>query len=280
VSAPAIPDLLVSHWQLMPALDAEAAAVAALYLLGTTRVRGRWPVRRTLSFMAGLGCVLLALQSGLDAYDDQLLTVHMVQHLLLLLPAPLLLLLGRPVILLLRMLRGGARAKLASGLNRTRPLTHPVICLAVFYLAVVGTHVPAFFDAALAHPLVHGLMHAAFLGAGLLFAWPLLGDPVPSRRLGGVQSLVYVIASMPSCALVGGYLNRDPTVLYAPYAAAAHALGINAVDNQQYAGALMWVGAHLVLAALALSTMLVGLLAEERLQKALDAVQTRRTALS
>jgi putative copper resistance protein D len=275
VSGPAIPDLLVSHWQPSWSLDAAAVAVAALYLRGTGLVRGRWPARRTASFLAGVGCVLVALQSGLDAYGDRLLTVHMVQHLLLLLPAPLLLLFGRPVILVLRALRGSARARLLRGLNRTRPLAHPLVCLAMFYLVVVGTHVPAFFDAALAHPLVHELMHALYLGSGLLFLWPLIGDPVPTRRLGGLGSLAYVIASMPSCALVGGYLNRAPTVIYAPYAAAAHSLGVSAVDNQQHAGALMWVGAHLILATLALTTMLLGLLAEERRQKALDGVQAR-----
>lgn len=106
MSVPAIPDLLVSHWQPSVPLDLEAACVAAAYLIATTRVRAHWPVRRTASFLAGIACILVALQSGIGAYDDQLLTVHMVQHLILLLPAPLLLLLGRPVVLLLRVLGG------------------------------------------------------------------------------------------------------------------------------------------------------------------------------
>ena len=275
MSAPAIPDLLVSHWQFVPLLDAEAAVVALAYLFGTTRVRGHWPVRRTVAFLAGIACILLALQSGLDAYDDQLLTVHMVQHLLLLLPAPLLLLLGRPVVLLLRVLRGGARAKLGRALTRTRGLAHPIVCVVVFYAVVIGTHVPAFFDAALRHPAVHFLMHALFLAGGLLFLWPLVGENVTARRMGGVASLAYVIAAMPSCALVGGYLNRLPYVEYAPYGPAAHALGVNPVANEQYAGALMWVGAHVFMATLALSAMLAGLLAEERRQQARDAFEAR-----
>ncbi len=276
MSAPAIPELLVSHWQLSISLDAEAAGVAVAYLIGTTRVRGRWPMRRTASFLAGIGCILIALQSGIGTYDDQLLTVHMVQHLILLLPAPLLLLVGRPVVLLLRALRGGARARLGRALIRAKPLAHPVLCVAVFYLVVVGTHVPAVFDAALAHPAVHELMHALYLFAGLLFLWPLVGENVTARRLGGVASLAYVIAAMPSCALVGGYLNRLPTVEYHPYAASAHALGLDAVANQQYAGALMWVGAHLFMATLALATMMLGLVAEERRQKARDSVLAAR----
>ena len=80
---------------------------------------------------------------------------------------------------------------------------------------------------------------------------------------------------MPSCALVGGYLNRLPTVEYHPYAAAAHALGVNAVSNQQHAGALMWVGAHVFMATLALVTMMLGLVAEERRQRARDRFEAR-----
>jgi cytochrome c oxidase assembly factor CtaG len=118
-------------------------------------------------------------------------------------------------------------------------------------------------------------MHVSYLVAGLLFLWPIVGETITARRLGGVASLAYVIAAMPSCALVGGYLNRLPFAEYHPYAAAAHALGINAVDNQQYAGAVMWVGAHLFMATLALSTMMLGLLAEERRQKARDAFEAR-----
>ena len=199
----------------------------------------------------------------------------MVQHLLLLLPAPMLLLLGRPVVLTLRVLRGRPRARLARALTRLRPLAHPVICVAVFYAVVVGTHVPAFFNAAVAHPVVHELMHGLYLGAGLLFLWPLMGENVTARRMGGVASLAYVISAMPSCALVGGYLNRLPYVEYHAYAAAGHALGVNPVSNEQYAGALMWVGAHLFMAALALVTMLTGLLAEERRQQARDAFDAR-----
>src|SRR2546429_14061 len=74
------------------ALEGGAAAYACLYAWGTVRTRARGPAWRTASFMAGIVTVLLALQSGLDTYDDRLLSVHMVQHMLLLLLAPLLLL--------------------------------------------------------------------------------------------------------------------------------------------------------------------------------------------
>ena len=86
-----------------------------LYLLATRRVRRGWPLPRSVSFMAGLGCLLVALESGLDSYDDSLLSVHMVQHLVLLELVPVLLLGGQPVLLALRVLPSAGRRTLASG---------------------------------------------------------------------------------------------------------------------------------------------------------------------
>ena len=82
-------------------------------------------MRRTASFLAGIATVVIALQSGIDAFDDQLLSIHMVQHMCLLLVAPLLLLGGRPLILVLRALPGRRRRALARGLTRARPYTKP-----------------------------------------------------------------------------------------------------------------------------------------------------------
>jgi cytochrome c oxidase assembly factor CtaG len=265
------PQLLVSHWHTAWSLDAEAAIAVILYLWGAVRVRGGWPWRRTLSFLAGVGCVVVALQSGFDAFDDRLLSAHMVQHVLLLLPAPLALLCGRPVTLVLRLLAPERRAKVGSALAGSRRLAHPLLCLAVFYAVVLGTHIPAVFDAALKHPAIHYAQHVLYLAGGMLFLWPVVGDPASSKRLSGLAIFGYIVASMPACALVGAYLNRAPSLVYAAYGPPAHALGISALNDQAQAGAIMWVGAHMILVALALWCMLSSIRAEERRQRALDA---------
>ncbi len=272
MSAPSLPNLLVSHWQPTWPLEAEAALAIALYLVGVTRVRGGWPRWRTGSFLAGVAVVLIALQSGIDAYDDQLLSVHMVQHMLLLMLAPVLVLGGAPTALALRALRAGQRRAFARGLARARPLARPWVCLAAFDAVVLATHLPWFYDATLRHPFLHDGEHAAYLAVGLVLWWPLLdSDPVRSHRLGGLGRLVYVLAAMPAMALIGAYLNRDPTLAYAPYAAAAHRLGVNAVVDQQQAGAIMWVAGSLVLVAVGLWASIDALLDEERRQRVREA---------
>ncbi len=269
MSAPALAQLLVSHWHLSGALVTEAAIVAGIYVWAAVRRARRWPIGRTVSFLAGVGCVLVALGSGLDTDDDRLLSAHMVQHMLLLMLAPLLLLGGRPVILALRALPPPGRMRLMAVVGHLRTLTRPLIAVPLFYLVVIATHVPGFYDATLSHPVLHDAEHILYLLAGLLLFWPLLdGDPVPAHRLGGVGRLVYMLAAMPAMAIVGAYLNRHVPLVYSPYGAAGRALGVNALDDQFQAGAIMWVAGDLFMAAVGLWSALAAMMADERRQQA------------
>jgi putative membrane protein len=272
VIAPSLPSLLVSHWHPSGVPDLIAAAAAALYVGGTARIRTRWPLPRTAAFLAGLGCTLVATDSGIGAYDDRLLSVHMVQHMLLLLVAPLLLLAGRPVILALRALPARRRRALAAVLYRLTTVARPAVCLATFSVVLVVTHFPAFYDATVGHPAVHEAEHALYLIAGLLLWWPLLdADPVPAHRLSGLGRLVYLLATMPVMAIVGAYLNRHPTLVYPPYGPPDRAMGISAVVNQQQAGAIMWVAGSAIVIAMGLWMTIAALVAEERRQQAREA---------
>jgi putative membrane protein len=272
MNAPTLPSLLVSHWDLTWSLAAPAAASVLLYLWATGRVRGRWPRRRTVSFLAGVGCVLVALASGLDAYDDRLLSVHMVQHMLLLLLAPLLLLGGRPLVVTLRALPPAGRRRLVSALAIARPLTGPIPALCAFGAVLVLTHLASFYDATLRHPALHDLEHALYVLAGLLLLSPLLdGDPAPAHRLGGLGRLVYVIAAMVPMALIGAYLNRHAAIAYPAYGPPARALGVDAVGDQAQAGAIMWVAGNTAMVLIGLWAALAAMRAEERRQQARDA---------
>src|SRR5262249_60775194 len=105
VAAPSAPswNVLVTDWSLDVAFPFVVAA-AALYVIGVRRLhaRGRpWPGGRTAAFLSGLAVVLVATESGVAAYDRVLFSLHIGQHLLLGMVAPLLLVLGAPVTLAL-----------------------------------------------------------------------------------------------------------------------------------------------------------------------------------
>ncbi|MBV8218548.1 MAG: cytochrome c oxidase assembly protein [Solirubrobacterales bacterium] len=270
MSAPSLPSLLATHWTLSASVVAPAAGATLLYGLAA---RGRhWPALRTASFLAGIGVVLVALQSGIDTYDAQLLSDHMVQHLLLLVVAPPLLLGGRPVILALRALPPVPRRRFAKALDLGRRFTGPIASLALFTAVILLTHLPSFYDATLRHPALHDLEHALYIVAGVLMWSPLLdGDPVPRHRLGGIGKLVYLIVAMMPMALIGAYLNRHATLVYPPYGPPARTFGISALYDQAQAGAIMWVAGGVIMTAVGLWAAVAAMVAEERRQVAREA---------
>ena len=269
MSTPDLLALLWRHWQPSFGLDVQGACLGLLYLLAARRVRHGWPALRTASFLLGIACALIALQSGLDTLDTRLLSAHMIQHLLLIEVAPLLLLGGRPALLALQALPPSRRPALAGALRRLQPLTGAVPCLIVYSTVVLGTHVPAVQDATARSPLLHEAEHAGYLLAGLLLWWPMVdGDPVPAHRLSGFGRLVYAMAAMAPMELLGAYLNRQTDVVYSVYAASAHALHISAVVDQQRAGAIMWAGSGMIMVIVGVWQALAALVAEERRQQA------------
>src|SRR5882762_2891566 len=72
-----------------------------VYLRGWLSLRSRSvniiPAWRAPSFLIGIFLIWVALGSPLAAFDEELLTVHMIQHVLLMTLAPPLVLLGAPI---------------------------------------------------------------------------------------------------------------------------------------------------------------------------------------
>jgi len=159
---------------------------------------------------------------------------------------------------------------------RARRVASPAACLLLFAIIVVGSHLPVVFDATIRHQTLHDLEHGAYLIAGLAMWWPIHGDPEPRRRLGTIGALLYVTAAMLPMAVIGAFLNRDPTLFYRDYAGPARELGISAVLNQQQAGAIMWVAGTTLMAAVGLAAVLSSMLAAERRQRARELHEVAR----
>jgi putative copper resistance protein D len=248
-------------WPLDPLPIIAALAAAVAYLLAWRVVNARHPASpmrtwRLAAWLGGLFAILVALDSPIDSLAEQLLAVHMVQHLLLTMVAPPLLAMGAPVLLLLRISRPGLRAGMILPLLHSRllrvagsPLTGWLLFTVVMWVA----HFTPLFEAALEDERIHVLEHATFLLSGCLFWWPLVGaDPMPGRLRFGPR-LVYALAQMPVMAAVGLVIYFAPTVLYSHYRVTAPAAGLDPRVDQQIGGLVMWaVGDVVMLGAIAL----------------------------
>jgi putative copper resistance protein D len=245
----------LATWSGEPVPWIAVVAAAAAYLFAVLRVNGghpRVPVPtwRVAAWLAGLATILVALSSALDVYADDLLSVHMVQHLLLAMVAPPLLALGAPVTLLLRVLSPSARRRLALPVLHSRAvrvLAAPLVAWVLFAAVMALTHFTPLYEAALENPTIHMAEHALFLGAGLLFWLPAVAaDPIP-RRLGYGARMVYLGLQMPLNAAVGLAIYFAPVVLYARYATGDRSWGPDPLTDQQIGGVLMWGVGDLIL---------------------------------
>src|SRR5262245_28847633 len=245
-------ETIFRSWQPDYGAPAVLLLTGALYSRGWRRLRRLRPREfgpaRLASFLSGIAAILLAIASPLDAFTGLLLTAHMVQHLLLLMVAPPLILYGAPYLPILRglparVLKHGAGPFLASpGLLRFgRRLTHPLVCWLTFTITSLTWHAPEFYELALRSPFWHEVEHLCFLGAALLFWWPVI-QPWPSRARWPRWTMIpyLFLADFQNTALAAFLIFYD-RVIYPSYAAAPRLLNLSPLDDQAAAGAVMWV---------------------------------------
>ena len=196
-----------------------------------------------LAFAGGMLALLAALVTPIDGLgEDYLFSAHMFQHVLLGDIAPLLLLLSLSRVILRPVTRRLMRVERALG-----PLASPVTAIVLWLGTMYLWHIPALYDAAIQHPLVHALEHLSFFAAGIALWWPLV-QPIPMRRgLTGLQPLAYIAGAKGGLAALGLVLAWSSTAFYPFYEDAPRIWGLTAVEDQNVAGVIMMVEQSLTL---------------------------------
>ncbi len=246
-----------TEWELVTWATLLIVVTTGLYVWGVVRLHRRgdhWPVGRTLSFiLVGMGSAVLATASGLAVYDDTLLSVHMVQHMLLAMVVPLAMALGAPITLALRTLPRRPRRWLLVALHSrvARVLSFPPLTFALFVLTPWALYFTGWYTATLHSNYLHELTHFHMVLIGCLFFWPLVGvDPVPGRISYPARMLLVVltlpfhafmgVTIMAQKELIGGRwypeLHEGPMGAWLP---TAHA-------DQQLAGGILWSAGDVV----------------------------------
>jgi cytochrome c oxidase assembly factor CtaG len=224
----------------------------ALYLYGVFRLRQRgdaWPAGRTVAFVAGgLGTIALVTVTGIEAYDTTLISVHMVQHMVLSMVAPIFLALGAPVTLALRTLPGRPRAVLLRVLHSlpARVVTFPLVAFGLFIVNPFVLYFSGLYRVTLENALVHELIHAHFIITGCLFFWPLLGlDPLPNRWPYPARALLMVL-SVPFHTVLGLTIMQSKTLLGGDWYPALQLSWMAPFEDQKIAGGILWAGGEVV----------------------------------
>ncbi len=235
---------VMTQWLFGPfaALVLAAVVVAAVWYLraqAALAVRGRrWSPRRTVSFLAGLVAIDVALQSPVAAFTADYFQAHVLQHLLLMVVAPPLLAMGAPMTLALQTSSRAGKVRLLSLLN-SRPfqvLTHPLPVWFLYYFSMFAFFLTFALGFAMDHMWLMDLINVGFLFASTLFWWPIVGlDPVPHWQMGYGLRMVNLVIGVPIESFLGLAL------LSSTHAAAS----MYTLDSTHAGGAILWIGAEL-----------------------------------
>ncbi len=230
------------------------------------------PGWRQACFYGGFVVIGAALTS-LGAASQDLLWVHMIEHLLLGDIAALLIVLGLTGPMLAPILR----IKL---FDRLRALSHPAIAFPLWMVDLYVWHVPALYEAALRHAGVHALEHAMFLGFGINM-WMCLFGPLPTPAwFGNLGKLIYIVAVRLAGTVLGNIFLWSGTVFYPYYLGGEARFHISPLADQNIAGAIMMVEESILTLGLFCWLFLRTARESEERQELLEYAQERGLELS
>lgn len=234
-------DQVFIQWQLETVLLVPCLLLAAAYLFGTqlARRRASWPWWRTASFLAGLGVAVLATHSGIGVYAGTLFSVHMVQHLALIMVAPTFLAAGRPLTLIGAAggLRTTERVRAVLRQPVLAALTSPLAAIGAYAAVLVGTHLTGLMGTIMTHPAVGEAEQWLYLMVGWWFFSHVFGDEPVRWRLSMPGRLLMLAVSMAVDTFVGVSLMQNSS----PVSMLAHpGWGPSPLTDTQTGGALMW----------------------------------------
>lgn len=254
--APLPTELTAERWLTAWNIDLLWAVIAGFavffYLAGVWRLhrRGdRWPVHRTIMWVAGMALLVWVTGGVINVYQDYLFSMHMVGHMLLTMAIPVLLVTGAPVTLAARAIRRredgtrGGREWILWAVHSpvARVLTNPFIAAGLFIGSLWVFYYTDLFRWSLYDHLGHEWMVAHFLITGYLFALTLIGvDPVP-YRLPYAGRLVLLIGVMAMHAFFGIAIMMQTGLMAAEwFGSMGRTWGMPPLEDQYFGGGVAW----------------------------------------
>ena len=281
---------LVADWRFDWILGVAVIVAAVLYLLGVRRLhrRGdRWPIGRTVAWVAGCAMVVFATSSGLGRYAEAQFSIHMMAHMLLGMIAPILLVLGGPVTLALRALPAagrsdvpGLREAITGALHSrfARFVTHPLFVFPLFVISFYALYFSSLFEVMITSHLGHLVMNLHFLVVGYLYYWVIIGvDPSP-RQVQPMIKLAMLLGALPFHAFFGLALMNSHQVLASDY---YNGLALpwvtDLVGEQRLGGAIAWGATEIPMIIVMIALLSQWARSDEREGRRSDRMGDRKT---
>lgn len=266
---------------LLPVVLVLVAAVAY-----GTAVPGVWhrygrrslPPYRVTCFGLGLLTAAACLSGPMDRLAEARFSAHMVQHVLLMLVAAPLLVLGTPLTVLVLSLSVRGRRQITTPALRSRGgrwMLSPRVGWTSFVVVLCGSHLPAVYDAAVAHEGLHAVEHATYLLTAMLFWSAVAGLELGPPRASYPARLLFLFLSMAAMAVLGEALATADRPLYPYYVATDRAAGVSALADQHSGAVIMWLGGTFTVVPAMALVVLAWMAEDERQTRRQEARQAR-----
>jgi len=170
----------------------------------------------------------------------------MMKHLLLMTVAAPLMLAGAPVFPLVSgfpklFIQGDSRLLSWSARWLERTPAHLASCWLAGTAAVIAWHIPIAFQLGMRSPWAHSIEDACFLLAGLLFWCPIVPSwPSATTSPHWSAALYLFLATLP-CDVLSAFLVFCNRLVYPYYRSTTQLFSLTPIEDQECAGALMWV---------------------------------------
>ncbi len=256
---------------------------AGLYIAGVRRLLRRgdaWSHHRTAVFLLGLLLIMLVTATGLEAYDTSLLSVHMVQHMVMSMVAPIFLALGAPVTLALRTLGPGPRGVLMRVLHSrvAKFYAFPLVSFGLYVTTPVVLYFSGLYRLTLENTFAHELVHLHLIAVGCLFFWPLIGlDPLPGRMTYPMRALLMFL-STPFHTVLGLTVMESSSLLGGDWYPSLGLDWTDPVADQRLAGGILWAGGEFVAVTMLLALVVQWMRHSEREARRIDRALDRAEA--
>lgn len=231
------------------------STVAILFLRGS--VHSKPSFRQKLYFWTGLIFIYLVSHTQLDYYSQHQFFIHRLQHLVLHHIGPFLIVLSSPLPILLNGVpeKGKRFGKLAA---RWKPLQllitflcNPIVAV-IFFSGLIGFWLlPSIHFTAMIDWRLYRLMNWSMFINGLIF-WGLVLNPTArfiTHSSPGTR-IVMMFAVIPPQIVLGAMIFFASHELYPIYTICGRAIGgVNAIEDQQIGGIILWVHGAMMSAA-------------------------------
>ncbi len=209
-----------ASWQLAPEITFTLVFLLILYFRNKSVTS-----RERLSFLSGIASISLVVVTPIGARAMDYFSLHMIQHITLMMISGPLLVIGTPV----------------SFVPKSRifiVFTHPILSWFLYATLMIGVHLPGPHNFIMENPLVHTYLEVPlYIVLPYLFYFNLLDRKHKGRRVSQAISVISLFLMMVPETLTGFFIYVSRSSLYND---------MYTLDDQRRGGSLMWSGSMII----------------------------------